>query len=196
MSTFSICIRSSQTHGLELRSSQSFHWFANKESLKEIHRILAPHGHLGMVWNIDDYNSTKDFKPQTQWERKLHDLIWSFDDDLPRYRHNQWRQVFDEQVEKGPLSLLTAGDQLFTLPLGEQHEHFETKLSKDQVWERYNTLSHIAQQEGEERDRTYKTFTDAINSADVEIDDSGKVAVHGTTIAVWTAKIPNRAEDI
>ena len=149
-----------------------------------------------MVWNIDEYNSTKDFKPQTLWERKLHELIWSFDDDLPRYRHYQWRQVFDAQVEKGPMSLLTAGDQLFTLPLGERHEQFETRLSKDQVWERFNTLSHIAKQEGEERKRTYKTFTDAIDSPDVEVDDSERVAVHGTTKAVWTAKIPTEAQDI
>jgi ubiquinone/menaquinone biosynthesis C-methylase UbiE len=150
LSSYHICICS--VLWLELSSSQSFHWFANMDSLKEIHRVLASHGSLGMVWNIDDYNTAKSFNPETQWETKLHELTWTFDDELPRFRHDQWRNVFDEQIEKTPLSMLTAGDQLFTLPLGEHHEKFETRLSKDKVWERYNTLSHIAKQEAEDRE--------------------------------------------
>ena len=31
---------------------------------------------------------------------------------------------------------------------------------------------------------------DAINSPEVETDENGNVAVHGSTIAVWTTKIP------
>lgn len=138
---------------LELNSSQSFHWFANMDSLREIHRVLAPHGHLGMVWNVDDYNSPNDSRPSTEWETKLHHLTWTFGDELPRFRHDQWRQVFGEQVKKGPLSLLSAGDdQLFTLPLGEHQDRFEVRLTKEKIWERYTTLSHIARQEGEERE--------------------------------------------
>ena len=33
---------------------QAFHWFANEESLKEIHRVLKPAGVLAMVWNAED----------------------------------------------------------------------------------------------------------------------------------------------
>ena len=36
-------------------ASQSFHWFANTEALKEIHRVLVRHGLLGTVWAIPDY---------------------------------------------------------------------------------------------------------------------------------------------
>jgi len=36
------------------RSLQAFHWFSNKDSLKEIHRVLKPAGVLGMVWNAED----------------------------------------------------------------------------------------------------------------------------------------------
>jgi SAM-dependent methyltransferase len=35
-------------------SAQAFHWFANLDSLKEIHRVLKPQGHLGLVWNQRD----------------------------------------------------------------------------------------------------------------------------------------------
>ena len=36
-------------------ASQSFHWFANTEALKEIHRVLVRDGLLGIVWAIPDY---------------------------------------------------------------------------------------------------------------------------------------------
>lgn len=38
--------------------------------------------------------------------------------------------------------------------------------------------------------RTYKTFIDAINGPEVEVNDKGEVAVHGNTFVVWTTKIP------
>lgn len=28
--------------------------FANKEALKELHRVLKPAGVLGLIWNIED----------------------------------------------------------------------------------------------------------------------------------------------
>ena len=105
-----------------------------------------------MVWNIDDYNSVRDYQPATAWEAKAHDLIWTFNDDQPRFRHEKWREIFDNQVETGPLALFTSGDQLFSLPLAESEEKFETWLPKEKVWERFNTLSHIAMLEGEDRE--------------------------------------------
>lgn len=33
--------------------AQGFHWFADTESLKEIHRVLKPLGRLGLIWNFD-----------------------------------------------------------------------------------------------------------------------------------------------
>jgi hypothetical protein len=38
------------------------------------------------------------------------------------------------------------------LPLAEYEEPFEVRLPKKKLWERYNTLSHIAVLEGEERE--------------------------------------------
>lgn len=31
---------------------------------------------------------------------------------------------------------------------------------------------------------------DALNSPEVETNDKGEVAVHGSTISVWTTKVP------
>lgn len=133
---------------------QGFHWFANMDALKEIHRVLKPHGVLGLVWNSEDYNAPRDHKASTQWEAVAHNLTWSVaddsGDDVPRFRHMQWRKVFDEQVKKTPLSILIADDdQLFALPIGEHTEPFEIALSKQNVWDRYATLGHIAVLEGE-----------------------------------------------
>lgn len=33
--------------------AQGFHWFSDLESLKEIHRVLKPHGKFGCIWNFD-----------------------------------------------------------------------------------------------------------------------------------------------
>lgn len=102
---------------------------------------------------MTDYNAERGHKASTSWESAAHELIWSFDDSEPRYRHNEWRNVFEDQVKASPLSLLTAGgEQLFSLPLGEQEERFEVWLPKEKIWERFSTLSQIAVLEGEQRE--------------------------------------------
>lgn len=116
--------------------------------------MLKPHGVLGLVWNIEDYNAPRDHKASSSWETVVHGLTWKVadesGDETPRFRHLQWRKVFDEQVKKTPLSLIIASDdQKFSLPIGEYTEPFEVALSKEKAWDRYCTLAHIAVLEGE-----------------------------------------------
>ena len=85
----------------------------------------------------------------TDWESKIHDLTWFFDDDTPRFRHEKWRKCFDDQLASTPFSLTTSADPLFSLPLGEGSVKFETWLTKDEAWKRYRTLSQIAVLEGD-----------------------------------------------
>ena len=109
------------------------------------------------------------------------------------------------------MALFTAGDQFFSLPLAEEQEKFEVWMPKEKIWDRFNTLSHIAVLEGEEREvffaraklnrlfadiaqRTYKIVMDALDSPDVESRD-GNVAVHGTTFVVWTTPIPGEGRE-
>ena len=47
--------------------AQSFHWFANIETLTEIHRILKPNGYLVLIWNQRDIG--------VNWVKALADLI-------------------------------------------------------------------------------------------------------------------------
>lgn len=81
----------------------------------------------------------------------MQDLTWTFDDKEPRFRHEAWRKVFDEQIKSTPMSILVAADPMFALPLGEHVEHWQVWLGKEAIWERYSTISHIAVLEGEER---------------------------------------------
>lgn len=164
-------------------------------ALKEIHRIIKPHGALGLVWNVEDYNNSKDHKASSDWERKAKELTWRVSEETgdqePRFRHLQWRKVFDEQVKMTPLSLLTASDdQLFSLPIAEHHEPWQVALPAEKAWERYRTLGHISVLEGEMLQKTNGAFMDAISAPNVEKDANGNVVVHGNTYVVWTTKIP------
>lgn len=65
----------------------------------------------------------------------------------------QWQKVFDEQVKKTPLSLIIASDdQLFALPIGQTQLEWEIKLSKEDAWDRFCTLSQVAVLGGEEKE--------------------------------------------
>ena len=101
-----------------------------------------------MLSHIPD-NAPESWTPTTAWESKLKAIIWSFSDDSPRFRHEQWQKVFDDRLKSTPLTI-QAADPLFSLPLGHESEKFTYWLSKDAIWERFHTLSHIAVLKGEE----------------------------------------------
>ena len=79
----------------------------------------------------------------------MKDVTWSFDDQHPRFRNEIWRQVFDKQLESTPFTI-QAADPLFSLPLGEGSAETLRWMTREAVWERYHTLSHIAVLEGDE----------------------------------------------
>ncbi|GAP85927.1 putative methyltransferase protein [Rosellinia necatrix] len=174
-------------------AAQSFHWFATSEALKEIHRVLRPGAVLGMIWNIDDYNKPRGWLATTKWEQKLNDYIWGFDDGLPRFRHQQWQEVFEQQPPGNPVQVIrnTFADHLprFSLPLGENKVKWTIWLNEEALWARINTLSQVAILEGEEREAAVKIFKDALQSDDVERNREGEIAVHGVTYFSWTDRI-------
>ncbi|KIW26196.1 uncharacterized protein PV07_09310 [Cladophialophora immunda] len=172
-----------------LIASQSFHWFANMDALKEIARTLRPAGVFGMIWNIDDYNTPKSWTIHRGWEQAMRDVIWTFEDGAPRFRHEKWRQVFEDQTASNPLSV-NFTDPLFGLPLGEGSVDFTSWLPKEDLWGRLRTLSQLAILEGEELEKVRKTFDDSLRSEGTEINQDGLVAVHGRTVFFWTSKIP------
>lgn len=66
--------------------AQSFHWFANRDSLAEIHRVLKPGGRLGLVWNLRDF--------RVPWVKKLDDIVNRYEGGTPRFYTGEWRNAF------------------------------------------------------------------------------------------------------
>ncbi|KAI9668153.1 MAG: hypothetical protein M1821_000973 [Bathelium mastoideum] len=176
--------------------AQAFHWFANDESLREFHRVIKPHGCLGLIWNIEDYNAARSHAAATAWEAELQNLTWSFDDGSSRYRHEKWKEVFDKQLKSNPLSLVLAANPLFSLPLASHECKWTVWLSKDDLMKRYWTLSQIAVLQGEEKEKTRQTFLKALEKPDVEVNEKGEIALHGSTYSFWTSKIPSEPQSM
>ncbi|KAI8632536.1 S-adenosyl-L-methionine-dependent methyltransferase [Xylariaceae sp. FL1651] len=174
-------------------AAQSFHWFATPEALKEIHRVLRPGAVLGMIWNVDDYNKPQAWPATTKWEQKLNEFVWKFDDGLPRFRHQKWQKVLEQQPPANPIQVIrdTFTDHLprFSLPLGENTIKWTHWLSEEALWARFNTLSQIAILKGEQREVAVKVFKDALQGDDVERNEKGEIATHGVTYSAWTDRI-------
>lgn len=66
---------------------QAFHWFDGDRALEEIHRVLRPHGGLGLIWQARD--------PVRPWMRQLEEIIDRADDGHPRFRTHEWRAAFE-----------------------------------------------------------------------------------------------------
>lgn len=69
--------------------------------------MLKPNGGLGLIWNMEDYNSPRSLQVQTEWEEQLREVIWALDDGQPRFKSETWQSAFDNE----------AAEQLFRLPL-------------------------------------------------------------------------------
>jgi SAM-dependent methyltransferase len=66
--------------------AQSFHWFATREALADIHRVLKPGGRLALVWNMRD--------ARVGWVAELDRIINAVEGDTPRYHSGAWRAAF------------------------------------------------------------------------------------------------------
>ncbi|KAK2797012.1 hypothetical protein FQN51_008873 [Onygenales sp. PD_10] len=157
--------------------AQAFHWFANENSLREIHRVLRPGGVLGMIWNVDDYNAPRSWTVTTEWETKVKAITLSFDDNQPRFRHDKWKAVLDNDLK------------LFAWPIGEGRVPFKRELTKQAIWDRYYTLSHIANLQGEELKSIKQQVFDALENDKEATNSTGELALNGVTYFAWMEAI-------
>lgn len=66
--------------------AQAFHWFSTEAALAEIHRVLKPDGHLGLVWNVRDES--------VDWVAAITEIITPYEGDTPRFHTGRWREAF------------------------------------------------------------------------------------------------------
>ncbi len=67
--------------------AQAFHWFDHGPALDEIHRVLAPGGHLFTIWNVKEGDQA--------WYRRYMAIIDRHADDTPRHRDMVWRRAIE-----------------------------------------------------------------------------------------------------
>lgn len=69
--------------------AQSFHWFANLETLTEIYRLLKQHANLALIWNQRDET--------VDWVKALAQRLEEYEADTPRFHSKEWQNVFEQQ---------------------------------------------------------------------------------------------------
>ena len=113
--------------------AQAFHWFATRDALDEIHRVLKPGGRLGLVWNVRDQ--------RVDWVSELTAIIEPYEGDAPRHHTGAWRRPFE------------AGANGFG-PLAVTHfDHVHRGPPEQVVVDRFLSVSFIAALPEAERDR-------------------------------------------
>ncbi|KAL8997865.1 MAG: hypothetical protein Q9169_002947 [Polycauliona sp. 2 TL-2023] len=170
--------------------------FATDDALEEIYRVLIPGGSLGMIWNVEDFmlngavdNAPESWVPTTKWEATMKEIMWSYRDQRPRFRHDVWRNVFENQVASSPFTI-QAADPLFSLPLGEDSVKSIHWLHPDAIWERFRSLSQISVLEGDKLAGVKDKVFAAMSASDAEANDKGELPLHGHVVYAWTSAVP------
>ncbi|WP_151981228.1 class I SAM-dependent methyltransferase [Acinetobacter guerrae] len=115
--------------------AQSFHWFANIETLNEIYQLLKIEGHLGLIWNQRDI--------EVDWVKALADILQPLEQDTPRYHSGDWKKVFEHQflfrlesvkvysqVQKGTVEQVVSKRLLSTSFIAAMTEKQQLELKK------------------------------------------------------------------
>lgn len=140
-------------------AAQAFHWFADRDSLKEISRVLKPGGYLGLIWNYDDFQDL----PDNHWQRKVCEYCFSLRDSILQYDHYQWRTVFEEDDQ-----------DYFKVPIGEEkiHLNVEYPLDRNLLWYSWKSRSYITamtpEKQAEVRREIIRLFDEGVSSQELE----------------------------
>ncbi|KAI5953094.1 hypothetical protein CANMA_005009 [Candida margitis] len=152
--------------------AQGFHWFADEESLKEIHRILKPSGKLGLIWNFDYTSPSQDsvvsdsnyYNSGTRYYNDL-DLTSSKNNQelLSQFFGNQkWndkvtKYVYDfdvkvPQYRHGKWRSILLANPYFKNEVLDSFALYDKLIDKDDVWKYWETRSYITDLPQEKKD--------------------------------------------
>ena len=155
--------------------AQGFHWFADEESLKEIHRILKkPNGKLGMIWNFDYTSPSQDsivgdsnyYNAGTRYFDKLDFKAKSKVNNqelLAEYFANQkWNEQvtkyiynFDVKVpqyRQGKWRPILLNNPFFQNEILDSFALYDKLMTKEDVWKYWKTRSYITDLPKEKQD--------------------------------------------
>jgi SAM-dependent methyltransferase len=125
--------------------AQAFHWFDGPAAVREIHRLLAPDGSLGLMWNVMDQT--------VPWVQELQLAIHRRRGQNPWYTGQAWRRAFDGAPEFSPL----------------EHRAFRNAQTVDRngLLDRVASISFIATLPARERDAVFADARTIIADHDV-----------------------------
>ena len=148
--------------------AQSFHWFATREALADILRVLKPGGKLGLVWNLRD--------ARIDWIARLDAIVNRHEGDTPRYYTGEWRAVF-------PFDGFG--------PLHETHlAHGHTGTPDDVIVNRVRLTSFIAALPADERVKIDEELR-ALIASEPSLAGKREVTVPYETAAFCVEKLAN-----
>lgn len=146
--------------------AQAFHWFATQDALREIHRVLKPHGKLGLIWNIRDES--------VDWIAALTQIITPYEGDAPRFAKGTWRDAFPFPG--------------FTDLREDRFTHAHIGSPEDVIVNRIRSTSFIAALPPDEEAKVVAKLR-ALIAATPELAGKSEVSVPYSTVAYWAEKI-------
>lgn len=146
---------------------QAFHWFHGDRALAEIHRVLRPHGGLGLIWQARD--------PVRPWIEQLNAIIDRADDGHPRFRTLEWRAAFERSRLFGPL---------------ESAEYATVQRADEAtIVDRVASISYIAALPDEARSAVLSEVRELL-ATDVELRDADVIELPYKVHVYWTFALP------
>lgn len=134
--------------------AQAFHWFANPQSVAEIHRVLVPSGSFGMIWNSRNYR-------EVDWVARLQAIIQPYfqRDNNPNNLDNSWQIPIKES-------------NLFSPIEGNEDLRIYQEGSADDILTTVMCLSSISKSSDEEKLDVERKVRDLLaNHADLKGKD-------------------------
>jgi SAM-dependent methyltransferase len=158
-----MALRDGSAHAIT--AAQAFHWFDGDRALTEFHRVLAPGGMLGLIWNVRDRGAP--------WVAAFDALVDAVDLDRPDHQTGKWRTAFDRTT-------------LFA-PLQEREVEYAQTLTPAEITERAATVSSIASLPDAERERVLDRFRE-LAASHPDIRGRETVTLPYLTKVYWTAR--------
>ena len=158
-----MALRDGSAHAIT--AAQAFHWFDGEKALAEFHRVLAPGGKLGLMWNVRDR--------RVPWVDAFDRLLDAVDPDRPDHETGKWRASFERTALFGPL------------------EHAEVPyaqtLAPSEIRARATSASSIASLPNAERERVLDRF-DELAATHPDIRGRERVELPYLTKVYWTER--------